>query len=518
MNPNPTDPALSTVSWRRWLFFTFLACLALSAYKAGRASTINNDGLLYLSTAQLFVEQGLKAAFTQFNWPAFSILIGLVHQVLSVSYESAAYILNALLLALLSVGFVALYREMTDGNGRPWLAAAVILLSPQLTDYRAYIIRDIGYWALSLWAVLHFVRYCRQGTWFDALAWQGCIVGAIAFRIEGAALAALLPLWCLRGDPVGRSSPRIAPSVASPHNTARSLLRPTALFLLGAAIVAPLLATGAMPLPSGSRLEQLRYFPILNSAGFATKAEAVARHAQAFYAPQDAQILLFGGVLYLFLYKTASCLGLVYATLLAWALWQGRAKLFEQPVIWCAAGITAIPLLAFAFNNLFLSARYMGLLTLLLSLPVVRAAETLLFEDGTMLRRRAAVLTLAAVVMLLDALIQTGPSKRYLREGGDWTRDHLLSSAALCSEDPTLLYYAGRGYSASRCPALEQLSQLEEGGHSGAFLIKVGRKEQGKHAQLQAILDIRSDWAISAQFGNESGDRLYIITPVQQRP
>lgn len=500
-----TYTTAAATAWRNWLCFTFIACLALSAYKVSRASTINNDGLLYLSTAQAFVEQGAKAAFAQFNWPAFPILIGLAHQVFGIGYESAAYGINALLLALLGIGFVLLYREIGGGRGRPWLAAAVILASPQLTDYRAFIIRDIGYWALALWAVLCFARYCRRQRWRDALGWQACIAGAIAFRIEGAALAALLPLCCLlQGERRGKA-----------------WLRANSLFLLGAAAVAVLLATGAVPLPSNARLEQLQHFlsPPRIGAHFAAKVEAVARHAQTFYAPQDIGPLLFGGVLSLFLYKTLSCLGLAYAALLLWALWRRRARLFEQRVVWYAAGITAIPLLAFAFNDLFLSARYMGLLIVLLSLPAAQAAELLLFENGpTLLRPRwAAVLALALAAMLLDAFIKTGPSKRYLREAGDWARAHLPATVALCSDDPSLLYYAGRRRPEDRCPALERLER-HEAGQFGAFLVKIGRKDQDKRKRLQTLLDNRGDLAVGAKFGNGSGDSLYIVTPAQPRP
>lgn len=117
----PTETTVAATTWRNWLCFAFIASLALSVYKVYRPSTINNDGLLYLSTAQTFIEQGFKAAFAQFNWPAFPMLIGLTHQAFGISYEHAAYGINALLLALLSVGFMLLYREVTAGQGdRGW--------------------------------------------------------------------------------------------------------------------------------------------------------------------------------------------------------------------------------------------------------------------------------------------------------------------------------------------------------------------------------------------------------------
>ncbi|WP_221047975.1 hypothetical protein [Methylogaea oryzae] len=502
----PTETTVAATTWRNWLCFAFIASLALSVYKVYRPSTINNDGLLYLSTAQTFIEQGFKAAFAQFNWPAFPMLIGLTHQAFGISYEHAAYGINALLLALLSVGFMLLYREVTAGQGRPWVAAAVILASPQLTDYRSFIVRDIGYWALGLWAVLCFTRYCRRHRWSDALAWQACIAAAIAFRIEGAALAALLPIYCLlQGERRGTA-----------------WLKANSLFLLGAAILAALLATGAMPAPTNARLEQLQHFLSLPriSAEFAAKAEVIARHAQTFYAPQDIGPLLAGGVFSLLLYKIASCLGLAYASLLLWALWRERVQLFRQPaVIWYAAAITAIPLLAFAVSDLFISGRYMGLLVVLLSLPAAQSAEFLLFGNGPVLLRPrwAAVLALVLAVMLLDAFIKTGPTKRYLRKAGDWARDHLPATISLCSDDPSVPYYAGHGRPAGGCSALESLER-NEAGQYGAFMVKIGRKDQEKRDRLQALLDRRGDWAIAAKFSNQVGDAVYIVMPAPPRP
>ncbi|TAN51439.1 MAG: hypothetical protein EPN21_06560 [Methylococcaceae bacterium] len=502
--------AFAITSRQRWLIATFIASIILSAYKVGTGSTVNNDGLLYLHTAQVFVEQGIRAAFAQFNWPFFPVLIGLLHKTTGLGYESAAHALNALLLALLCVGFVTLYREMTASDERPWLAAAIIILSPQITNYRPYIIRDIGYWALALWALLYFARYCRRPSWHTALAWQSCILAAVAFRIEGAALAALLPLWCLRGGQGTAWSARL-----------KTWLGANNLFLAGAGALLGLLISGAIPLPANSRLDQFSGFlsPLQFAAAFSHKAEAIAQHTQAFYAPQDAKLLLLGGGLYLFIHKAVSCLGIIYALPLGWALLNKPRALAAFSLIGYAAAITAIPLLAFTYKDLFLSGRYMGLLVFLLSLPVACAVNH--FMDS----RRSArsypywlgAMILAGLFLLADIFIQTGPSKRYLREGANWLQQTLPAGTALCSEDGDLLYYAGRGYSKDHCPALTLLAQPEAANY-GAFLIKIHHKDKTKMDQLQAILASHNDWGILKEFGNAAGDKLFIVTHLQPAP
>lgn len=493
---------LAQDAWLRWTAAAVAGSLVLSAYKISLASTINNDGLLYLHVAQVFAEQGLGAAFSQFNWPFFSVLIGLLHKALGLGYEGAAYLLNALLLALLCGSFVRLYKTATAAEGRPWLAAAVVVLSPLLTDYRAFLVRDIGYWALSLWAVLHFCQYCRRPSWYGALAWQVGIAAAIAFRIEGAALAALLPLWCFHG-------------AATPWRKRCShWLGANGLFLLGMVVVLLALASGKIPWPSNSRFEQLASYLSLSRYGaeFADKADIVAHAIQVFYAPQDAVLLLLGGGFYLLLHKTVTGLGWFYAVPLGWTLWKKPAVFAGFPPIIYAAAITAVPLLAFAYKDFFLSGRYMGLLVLLLSLPAVRAIEVCFFAERPPAQRRywMIALGLMGLVLLADIFIKTGPSKRYMREAGEWLQQQLPASSALCSEDAHLLYYAGRGYHKIYCPALEKLAQAETGQYQ-AFAIKIGRKEQSRLELLRKTLDAQTGRLTVQEFGNTAGDKLFIV-------
>lgn len=495
-----------TISSRqRWLIATFAASIILSVYKIATGSTVNNDGLLYLHTAQIFVEQGIHAAFAQFNWPFFPILIGLAHTTTGLGYESAAHALNALLLALLCVGFVTLYCDITASDERLWLAAAIILLSPQLTNYRPYIIRDIGYWALSFWGIIYFVRYCRRPAWYNALAWQSSILAAIAFRIEGAALAALLPLWCLRREQGATWQARW-----------KIWLEANSLFLLGVGIMLGLLASGTIRVPDNSRLEQLSAYisPLHFIAVFSAKAETLAQHAQSFYAPQDARLLLLGGCLYLFTHKAISCLSIFYALPLGWALLKKPAELTAFTLVGFAAAITALPLLVFTYKDLFLSGRYMGLLVLLLSLPVARAVDCFMLTHQSSRAHRywVGVWVLAGLFLLADIFIQTGPSKRYLREGGQWLQQTLPTDSRLCSEDSDLLYYAGRGYSKAHCPALELMAQPKAVDYD-VFLIKISRKDKNKQDQLKSILAGANHWVILKVFGNTAGDQLFIVTP-----
>jgi hypothetical protein len=70
------------------------------------------------------------------------------------SLFTAANLINALLFALLSVSFVSIVAAMTPSRRTIWLAFICVLLYPHLNEFRAYLIRDIGYLAYCLHRVI----------------------------------------------------------------------------------------------------------------------------------------------------------------------------------------------------------------------------------------------------------------------------------------------------------------------------------------------------------------------------
>ena len=136
---------------------TFLASLVLSLVVYLQNDIINKDGVLYMNVARAYVDGGIGEAFVTFNWPFYGIAIGLMHQLTQLGYENSAYLLNALLISLACVAFVATYREVNRDGTRIWIAALLILALPILNEYRDYVIRGFGYWAFLLIAVLGVV-------------------------------------------------------------------------------------------------------------------------------------------------------------------------------------------------------------------------------------------------------------------------------------------------------------------------------------------------------------------------
>ena len=69
----------------------FFASLILS-FAAWMTSTINRDGMLYVDTARIFLDQGFAAAKASFQWPFISIFIALSAKLTGLPLEAAGYL------------------------------------------------------------------------------------------------------------------------------------------------------------------------------------------------------------------------------------------------------------------------------------------------------------------------------------------------------------------------------------------------------------------------------------------
>lgn len=469
--------------------------LGLSLLSVWTDDVLNRDGMLYVQAARVFVEQGIVAAFGAFEWPFLSMFIGAMHVVTGLSYLVAAQLLHAGLLAGVGGAFVLLYREV--GGRSAWVAAAAIVISPFLNEYRAYVIRDAGYWCFGLWAVLFFTRFCQRGrSWPDALGWQVCVALAVAARIEAVALGALLPLYC------GFLSSR----------RFLAWLRCNALFLVGLLSLVAFGFIEGIPLGGNKRVQVLgSYLSWSHYAGdFEAKAMLVAEYLQAAQALEDARAALVGGALAIFVRTVFWGLGLYNIPLLA-GLWQGRlGRVWANPLPWAMAAVS-LPVLVFTLRDMFLSGRYPGLLVLLLTLPATWALDEYLGRFAATLRKHpvwAGALALALAAYTLDGAVGTDHKKRYLREAAAWAEANIPKDARFYANEGALYFYSGRDYP-HRPYDDEPLADLtREAGSYDWLMLRVSKKDVDR---LDAVLKERYDLLEAARFENPRGDRVYVL-------
>lgn len=80
------------------LLLIFLAIFIITLQQG----EINRDGVLYLTQSQLFINGDWNKALSLYNWPFFSILIAIVHNVMDLTLQNAAYLINLAMFILAS--------------------------------------------------------------------------------------------------------------------------------------------------------------------------------------------------------------------------------------------------------------------------------------------------------------------------------------------------------------------------------------------------------------------------------
>ena len=117
--------------------------LLLSVWHALLNQIPNADGFEYVRIAEVFLKDGLAAAFALYPSATYPVLVGVL-QSLGLDPFVAGQVLNALFYALLVNVFMSIALEIRDTRRHALIAAVVVLVYPQINEYRYYMIRDIA--------------------------------------------------------------------------------------------------------------------------------------------------------------------------------------------------------------------------------------------------------------------------------------------------------------------------------------------------------------------------------------
>ncbi len=445
--------------------------LSLWAYYAD--PVINNDGVLYISVAQLIVEGKWDAALSAYNWPLYPSLIAATSKLLWVDLELAAYLLNGFMVILLTLAFTNVVGELSDYDRRIMLIALiVVVLFPSITKYRSLIIRDFGYLALYLWSLYFLLRFCNQPKKSYLLAWIGLASASCLFRFEGIAFLLVAPYFLVLF--IGQDLQ---------HRKAILLGGAVGIFAIAASLLSWYVsnkysASITVAAQSGLEINNLKDLFFHNLSD---------RYG-------DQVLTNFGFVTALFgttgdvIYETIRRLAVVYFLLAAYALYLGLV--LQKPIIrkiWLVYLVTNLVLLiGFSLFNSFLVSRY----TMATALTVLLLAP---FAIDRLIRRWPKVSLIKKVLIGLAFFIISAVSlegldvrtnKMVVREGGEWMANKLHADAKIYSNSRIAMYY--------RDPSAEQNLNEE---YSNTRFDYYMRTEQLKHFDFIALeVDLNSDF------------------------
>ncbi len=467
-----------------------------------RSPLPNEDGVLYLMLAERISEGGLAAGFDLFDRPLYSGMIAGIHAITGLSFVLSAGLLNAACVLGLVAMFLRFCRELHgDASVVPW-AAALLLMHPKLNNYFAFIIRDLGYWALLFGAFVAFARYVEAGRRRSLLAWAACVLLAAAFKPEALTFGLALPLALLwRGR--WRATPQA--------------LFAWSLVLLPLGAAALLLGTRAGALaPPARELPQLP--GELLAAIPRAFTDAAARYAETVLDPYSRDVAgwsLAGGLLTILAFKLLNTLGPAQVLLIAFGKRLGGILPREpmRPLFFVALGCSTLMAGLFVAYRQFLDTRYVMIPALLLLALGARAlqsaARALLRVEGA---RRWAALAVVPLVLLTDWGLGLDRSKPHLLACRDWLRTRFPPTTHLFTNDKQLAAASGLAWEWEEVRDIG-LVFAEGRAPMTPDTVWAIRLRTGQDALAAALAAQSEKLEPITQFTGENGDRIVLLRP-----
>src|SRR5579872_2977120 len=412
---------------QRFTLYFFAACFSiiLSVWAAVKTSVINPDAICYLYSAAA-MEKGLTIAShlcEQAKWPFYSILIFGLTKLIPVSFTTAAFCLDGFFSLISVLAFISIVNTLTNHTRIIALAAIVILLAHEFNGLRVDIIRDHGFWAFYLLSLFFILQFFKKNNLCYALLWSISLIIATLFRIEGAVFLLLLP-FVIFGT------------------------RIKAFLLMLFGCIALFIWMILHPEQTFGRLSEVQ-FQLMHGISelfqaFRHIANALATHVLSAYSARDANWIAIGMLASWYVFSVMANVSLIYAVLIIYA-WCKKLTRFSHEthlILWGYILINILITSIFLVDNLFLSARYLIALSLILMLWVPFALNNLI-EQWQKHRRWPLLLAVLFIVIYgLGGIFDLGHSKKYIRESGDWLASHATSQQKIYSNDYQLLYYS----------------------------------------------------------------------------
>jgi len=441
--------------WRehRGLFLaTFLASFLISLWRLYMDDVINNDAIEYLASAKAFAQGSWQQGFEIYRWPLYPGLIALLSNLVGLQLETAAQLLNMLLWSWAVLAFLALVLTLGGDRLTLVIAAIMLLLYPGFNSTRAFIIRDPGYIAAYLMAMLALFEYWKNSQRPVLLRWGAWTLLSALFRVEGAVFLVLTPFFILWWKLQSRLS------------------RWWIVLML---LVIALVFAAAMgwwlyiPAPGSQKLDLLQQpLAAIGSAwlqigeDLSEKLLILKTDILGVYSAKYGSWVLLFAMLLVLLAASVAKIGFIQACVIGYAMrqrwWFPRQDL-RQPWL-CYVLINLLILTTFVVVKLFLSQRYSLALAMsfLLLLPFALSRLYLLWQGGSKKTpglgslgsgKTVSWLVPALFVLLLLIGIRTlagYTSKANVKQAGRWLQAHSTAYDQVLSNNKIFNYYTAK--------------------------------------------------------------------------
>ena len=431
----------------RWLAAAI--SILLSLLVMSHHQPINPDGILYIHAAQAYLAGGIHAAMQIYPRPFLSILMATLSQVAHLPLLVSGLIISSAFMVLLVVSFISLIKTLGGDHRLQWLAALVILINHHLNVYRDNVMRDYGYYALAILAMIFLIRFLRDYRWRDAIAWTLIILLATLFRIEGIAFAFAGPAILL-----------LKPKLSFIKKIGYCLRGYTLLIIIALLLGGYILMHHVQVINTHTSFTQMSVQLLhgfaLSSQKFHTLSNLIDTqiHVISPLEHGKAPTLLLSGIVGIFVATVISTLGIVYSILAAYAFfnqkvktdWSGFAILFGFMII------NVVVLFVWLSQQYYLPTRHVEYLSLILAAAVPYAIAA--FYDNWKTRARTLtgklwvfpLMCVGLVYVTIAGIGHFGTSKTYLLTSANWLYKHVPIHHTIYTNNEQLAFYATNPY------------------------------------------------------------------------
>lgn len=491
--------------------FGIFTSLLLSIWVINQETVINTDAVCYLLSAEMIDASGLRAAMHlcgQAIWPFYSFLIHGLVKISPLSYQAAAYSMNAVFTALSVFFFIRIVKELGGAGRVLWLAAFVILLSHEFNSVREYIVRDHGFWAFYLASIFFLLRFFNTLTIKPALLFSASLLMATLFRIEGAIFLLAVPFltWFLT---------QYSLKARLKYFLMLNLLT----LLIGVGILAWLLLHPQETLTQLGRVAEvpnqfLNGFKLISERYVLTK-NSLAEHVLTMESASEAGFVLALVIFVWYVLSVIQNLSFGYALLTSYA-WIRNIHPLKGVGLLVVLGylfINVVITFGFLAEKLFLSKRYLIALSLVLMLWVPFALHHLLNQWSLHKQRLFSILVCVFIfISALGGIFEFGHSKAYISRAGNWLAVNVPTSASLYTNDYMVMYYSkhfGSDIFKIR-EAYKQIDTIAQGKWKqyDYLALRLSKKEA---ANVEMVLKEIQMKPIT-EFNNKHGDRVVIFS------
>jgi hypothetical protein len=445
---------------------------------------INPDSVLYFEQAKLFAQGEWKAGFKIFEWPLYGVCISLVHNATSLPIQNSAQLLNMLFFGIATASFLKLI-QLAGGSNRTLFFGMLLLFSSLyiVGDVLEMLMRDEGYWAFYLTALVYFIRYLDSEKLSHAVLWQLSMMTATLFRIEGILFLLFLPLIV----------------IALQHENKRNKLV-TALkaysvcIIIGLSIVMTIVLHPDINMASFGRLDEVFTLNLFDefTKKFLAQADIMSKDVLGGYLEEFA----IPGLLLTFLYvigsKILTAAGLVGAALAIFGI-KNTSKTIPpkvRQVLLTSSAIALIVTYLIITKVFVLSSRYVVTLAWILLVFATIYLANLSSNTHKNKRRFFVIISFILCLGFVKNILPKREGYNYAQEAIAWIKSY-NKSGKVFYEDSRLRYYAAEPFIGSYSFNWENLNannNIKETTSYDYFVINFNKHDKNKKKLIEESL------------------------------